>query len=199
MTGLFPGTMHPEQLGADLLYFIPGFFAIHPHAADLPAVISHQRRFCDGISPPVVPRPGRVLHVSVADRGRPKRRRQAVDAALAEAADHFSSPAFGIVFDEIACFGTSNRALVAVADTASQDAVHALRIAIADAMRHAGLFVSRARQAAHLTLGYGQGLPDYRRPVEPFGFGVAAVDLVVSEVGHSRHHRLEHWALDALP
>ena len=84
---------------------------------------------------------------------------------------------------------------VAIADEAGQLRVNELRIAPADAQRWAGLSGSRGNQVAHLTLGYGDNLPEERRSIAPFRFHVGAVDLVMSETGHSKHVRLDRWLL----
>lgn len=198
MDDLFPGTRDPEALGTDgMLHAHPVFFAIYPAEADLSRVAGWQARILGEHAPRMTSRRKEVLHVSVAECGKPKRRRQTLQQALDEAERHFSFPAFDIAFDAIARFGRDGRACVACADKTGQDAIQRLRIALADAQRHAGLFVSRASQDAHLTLGYGDALPQQRLTIPPFGFHVAAVDLVVSEVGHSRHRLLKRWVLDA--
>ncbi|MBU6478820.1 MAG: hypothetical protein KGQ32_12895, partial [Xanthomonadaceae bacterium] len=73
--------------------------------------------------------------------------------------------------------------------------VSELRIALADAQRWVGLLGSRGNQIAHLTLGYGDKLPEERRPISPFRFHVSAVDLVMSHTGRSEHIRLDRWSL----
>lgn len=197
MEDLFPETWRPESLGADAIPCLhPTFFAIYPGERDLPRVVNWQRGICrEGVAP-IVMRPSEILHVSVAECGKPKQRLRPLPEALSEAARHFSFPAFDLVFDSVARFGKDGRACVAVADAASQEIFGGLRTAIADAQRRVGMFVSRGRCEAHLTLGYGDGLPAERRSIEPFGFRVVAVEFVASEWGKSHHEHLERWALD---
>lgn len=196
MDDLFPETRQPEALGADLIpHTWPTFFAIYPNERDLLRVVDWQRGIRNRSAVRIAPRPSELLHVSVAECGRAKRKRQPLRATLAEAARHFVFPAFDIVFDAIARFGKDGRACVAIADAASQRLINDLRIALADAQRHAGLFVARGNQDAHLTLGYGDGLSQDRLPIVPFGFRVTAVELVASEAGKSRHEHLECWRL----
>ena len=57
------------------------------------------------------------------------------------------------------------------------------------------LFLFNRSTVAHLTLGYGDNLPEERRSIAPFRFHVGAVDLVMSETGHSQHVRLDRWLL----
>lgn len=171
------------------------FFALYPGGRDLPRMVDWQRSLCRREGASIVPRPRELLHVSIAECGRPKRQREPLPAALAEAERHFSFPAFEMMFDSIARFGRDGGALAAIADAASQQKARDLHTAIADAQRHAGLFVSRGAFEAHLTLGYGDGLTLDRRGIPPSGFRVAAVELVVSETGKSRHRHLMRWGL----
>ena len=195
MEDLFPETWRPESLGADAIPCIHAtFFAIYPEARDLPRVVEWQRNICRQEG--AVIRPPEILHVSVAECGKSKRRLRPLPKALSEAAHHFSFPAFDLVFDSTARFGQDGRACVAVADAASQEVFGGLRIAIVDTQRRVGMFASRGKCEAHLTLGYGDGLPVERRSIEPFGFRVAAVEFVASEWGKSHHEHLVRWALD---
>lgn len=197
MEDLFPETWRPESLGPDAIPCLwPTFFAIHPEQGDLPRVIAWQRNTCRQETVPVVARPPRTLHVSVAECGKPRQKRRSLPDALAEAARHFSFPAFELVFDSVARFGKDGCACVAVADAASQEKFAGLRVALANAQRHAGVFVSRGRCEAHLTLGYGGQAPMERRNIEPFGIRVAAVEYVASEHGESHHEPLVRWALN---
>ena len=84
---------------------------------------------------------------------------------------------------------------MAIADEAGRRRVDELRIALADAQRWAGLMGSRGHQVAHLTLGYGDKLPEECRPIPSFRFHVGAVDLVVGNTGRSEHLRLDRWQL----
>jgi len=170
MGDLFPETRRPESLGADAIpYMYSTFFAIYPEERDLSRVVDWQRSICRQGSVPIAMRPPRILHVSVAECGKPKQRLRPLPDALSEAAHHFSFPAFDLVFDSVARFGKDARACVAIADAASQAIFGGLRTAIADAQRRVGIFVSRGKCEAHLTLGYGDGLPVERRSIEPFG------------------------------
>ncbi|HJR14464.1 MAG TPA: 2'-5' RNA ligase family protein [Rhodanobacteraceae bacterium] len=196
MEDLFPETWLPESLGADAIPCLwVTFFAIYPATRDLPRVVDWQRRICSQEAAAVDTRLPEILHVSVAECGKPKQRRQPLPNALAEAAHHFSFPAFELVFDSVARFGREGQACVAIADAESQEKFADLRIALANAQRHAGIFVSRAKCEAHLTLGYGNRSPMERRSIEPFGFRVAAIEYVASEQGKSHHEHLVRWAL----
>ena len=90
---------------------------------------------------------------------------------------------------------------VAIADEAGQrwdllTLCNASRVASAAvAQRWAGLSGSRGNHVAHLTLGYGDQLPDGLRSVPPLYFHVGVVDLVVSDSGRSEHIRLDRWRL----
>lgn len=151
---------------------------------------------CARISSPAIrPRPVALLHVSVAVCGRPDRKRQPLQDALRDASRHFSFAPFDVTFAATTRFGGDGRAFVAIADEASQQRIDELRIALADAQRWTGLSGSRGHQIAHLTLGYGDNLPEDRRPIPPFRFHVGAVDLVMSNTGHAEHIRLDRWSL----
>lgn len=154
-----------------------------------------QQRLCAGLPSAIIRRPAELLHVSVAACGRPGRRRQSLRDALREAARHFSFEPFDLTFEATARFSQDNRAFVAIADEASQRRVDELRIALADAQRWAGLLGCRGNQVAHLTLGYGDKLPEVPRSIPPFRFHVDAVDLVMSNTGRSEHVRLDRWLL----
>jgi len=198
MPDLFPESLNPEALRDDMLpYLRPVFFAIYPADEDVPRIAEWQKRLCADLPSAVTPRPVRTLHVSVAACGRPGRKRRSLQDALQEAARHFSFQPFDLTFDATACFGEDHRAFVAIADGASQRRVHELRIAVADAQRWGGLFGSRGNEVAHLTLGYGDKLPEERRSIAPFRFHVGAVDLVMSDTGQSEHIPLDHWLLRA--
>lgn len=193
---LFPESKQPEALGADAVpYFWSTFFAIYPAKHDLPRLVRWQRSICGQGSAPIALTRPELLHVSVAECGNPKQKRQPWPDVLAEAVRHFSFPAFDMVFDSVARFGKDGGACVAIADAASQETFARLRVAVADAQRHAGIFISRARHAAHLTLGYGEGSPEERRNVELLTMRVVAVEFVASETGKSRHEHLERWPL----
>lgn len=196
MPDLFPDSLRPEALRDDILpYVYPVFFAIYPADVDRLRVAEWQKRLCFGLHSAITLRPHELLHVSVAECGKPKQKRKPLLGALAEAARHFSFPAFDLVFDSVARFGKDGRACVAIADAASQQPFESLRTAIVNAQRWAGLMASRGIQVAHLTLGYGDNLPDTRQSIPPFGFRVCAVEVVMSETGQSRHERLQRWPL----
>lgn len=196
MQDLFPESLQPEALRDDILpYLRPVFFAIYPSNEDRPRLADWQKRLCAGLSPAITPRPAGLLHVSVAACGRPVRKRQPLRDAVREAARHFSFQPFDLAFETAARFGQDGRAFVAIADESSQRRVDELRTALADAQRWAGLSGSRGHQVAHLTLGYGDNLPEGHRPIPPFRLHVGAVDLVVSDTGHSEHVPLDRWVL----
>lgn len=196
MGDLFPESLQPGALGADLIpYLRPVFFAIYPAESDLSRIADWQRRLCRQRHPANALRPLSLLHVSVADCGKPKRKLRSLRAAIDDAGRHFSFPAFDLEFDATARFGADHRAYVAVADAAGQEVVHGLRMALADAKRRVGFFVSRSEHQAHLTLGYGDELPGPPDPIQPFGFRVASVDLVMTDTGRSRHMQLASWPL----
>ena len=74
--------------------------------------------------------------------------------------------------------------------------VHGLRLALADAQKPFGLSGSRGMSEPHMTLGYRDNLPVQRQSVEPISFRVEAVDLVVSNLGHTEHLHQARWSLD---
>ena len=196
MQDLFPDSFHPEALRDDILPFLhPVFFAIYPADEDRPRIAEWQKQLCFGLRSAIALRPLELLHVSVAECGKPKQKRKPVLDALQEAARHFSFQSFDLTFEATARFSRDGRAFVAIADEASQQRVNELRIALADAQRWAGLLGSRGNHAAHLTLGYGDTLPEERRPIPPFRFHVGAVDLVESNTGQSEHIHLDRWSL----
>lgn len=193
---LFPDSLHLDTLRDDILPFLhPVFFAIYPADEDRPRTVEWQKRLCAGLSSSIDLRPIELLHVSVAVCGRAARKRQSLRDALGEAARHFSFQPFDLTFEATTRFGENGRAFVAIADEASQQRIDELRIALADAQRWTGLSGSRGHQVAHLTLGYGNNLPEDRRPIPPFRFHVDAVDLVTSNTGHAEHIRLDRWPL----
>ena len=198
MPDLFPESLSPEALRHDILpYLRPIFFAIYPADEDMWRFAEWQKRLCANLPSPIARRPVELLHVSVAACGRPDRKRQSLQDALQEAARHFSFESFDLTFEAITRFGEDNRAFVAIADEASQQRLNELRIALADAQRWAGLSGSRGKHVAHLTLGYGDNLPEGRRSIAPFRFHVGAVDLVMSDTGQSEHIPLDRWLLRA--
>ena len=198
MDDLFPESLKPEAIGFGAIRdVVPVFFAIYPSADDLSRVLAWRKQICRQRDvPPVAPRPDEILHVSVAEAGVPRRLREPLEVALRLAAECFSYQPFELTLDAlVGGFGRDGRALVALADASSTNSVNGLRVALADAQKPFGLFASRAANAPHLTLGYGDGLPDERRPIEPISFHVEAVDLVASNVGKSEHLHLAHWLL----
>lgn len=196
MQDLFPESFDPEALRDDILpYLRPVFFAVYPADEDRPRVAEWQKQLCADQPSAITLRPVELLHVSVAICGRPDRKRQSLQDALREAARHFSFQPFDLTFEATARFSHDNRAFVAVADEAGQRRVNELRIALADAQRWAGLLGPRGKHVAHLTLGYGDKLPEVRRSIPPFRFHVDAVDLVMSNTGRSEHVRLDRWLL----
>ncbi|OOG60155.1 2'-5' RNA ligase family protein [Rhodanobacter sp. C03] len=197
MDDLFLGSLAPDVIGFDAIRHIaPTFFAIYPSAQDLPRIVEWQKRIFRqlGLSG-VTPRPSEILHVSVAECGKSKQQRQPLDVALKLAAERFSCPSFELTLKTSARFGSDNRALVVVADAAGMRDVHGLRLALADAQKPFGLSGSRGMSEPHITLGYRDNLPIERQLVEPICFRVKAVDLVVSNVGHTEHLHQARWSL----
>src|SRR5690348_12838204 len=195
---LFPQSRRPESLGADAVpYLWPTFFAIYPTRQDLPHLLDWQQRICAQGNGPIAATRPKLLHVSLSECGTPKQKRQTLPDALAEAARYFSFPAFDLVFDSVAQFGKDGCACVAVADAASQKVFEGLRAAVANAQRRIGMFVSRGKHEAHLTLGYGEGLQLDRRNIEPFAIRAEAVEFVASDRGKSHHEHLARWPLTA--
>jgi 2'-5' RNA ligase len=194
---LFPASLQPQTLGFDAVpRAVPVFFAIYPSADELPRVAAWQRRVCQMLAAPgFTLRPSELLHVSVAACGVPRQQREPLARALQLASQRFAHPPFELTMETVTRFGAEGRAFVAVADKAGTRAVQDLRIALADAQKSVGLTSSRAMSQAHLTLGYGDGLPDGSLPVEPMRFRVGAVDLVASHVGESKHTHLGRWRL----
>lgn len=198
MNDFFPESLKPEAIGFGALRdVVPVFFAIYPSADDLSRVLAWRKRICrERDVPSVAPRPDEILHVSVADVGVPRRLREPLEVALQLAAEGFSYPSFELTLDAVAGgFGRDGRALVALADASGTDRVNGLRVALADAQKPFGLSARRGAGVSHLTLGYGDGLPAERRPIEPITFHVGVVDLVVSNVGKSEHLHLARWFL----
>lgn len=193
---LFPSSLEPEAIGFDAIRLVgPTFFAIYPSAHDLPRIVEWQNRIFQQLGlTGINPRPPEILHVSVAACGRSKQQRQPLDAALKLAAERFSYPSFELTLEAIACFG-DDRALVAVADTAGMRDVQGLRLALADAQKPLGLSGLRGSTTPHLTLGYRDNLPTERQQVDPISFRVEAVDLVVSNYGHTEHLHQARWQL----
>jgi 2'-5' RNA ligase len=194
---LFPGSLDPHAIGFGALRFMaPVFFAIYLPEKDQPRFVEWQRRVCGSIAPQHVALLSSSLqHISVAACGTPKRQRQPLEVALGLAAERFSCPPFELTLLAAARFGKEGRALVAVTDEVGTQRVHRLRLALADAQKPFGLSGSRGMSESHLTLGYGDDLPIERRAIEPISFQVDAVDLVVSNVGHSEHLHLARWLL----
>jgi 2'-5' RNA ligase len=198
MDDLFPESLKPEAIGFGAIRDVaPVFFAIYPSADDLPRVLAWRQRICAQRDvPSIAPRPDELLHVSVAEAGVPRRLREPLEVALRLAAECFSYPPFELTLDALAGgFGRDGRALVALADASGTNSVNGLRVALADAQKPFGLSANRGASAPHLTLGYGDGLPDERRAIEPVSFRVEAVDLVASNVGKSEHLHLARWFL----
>jgi 2'-5' RNA ligase len=194
---LFPGLLAPNVIGFGAIrHMAPIFFAIYPPKRDLSRIVDWQRSLCQRIEPPdVTLRPPQLLHISVALCGTPKQQRQPLEIALQSAAERFSCPSFELTLEATARFGEDGRAFVAVADAMGARHVHGLRLALADAQKPFGLSGPRGMSEPHLTLGYRDGLPAERRPVEPIRFRVDAVDLVVSNTGHSEHLHFARWLL----
>ena len=196
MPDLFPESFQPEALQDDILPYLRSvFFALYPADGDKPRVAAWQKQLCTGVSSAISLRPARLLHVSVATCGRPVSTRQHWRDALREAARHFSFQPFDLTFETTTRFGQDGRAFVAIADEASQRRVNELRMALADAQRWAGLLGPRGNHVAHLTLGYGDHLPEECRSIPPFHLHVGVVDLVMSDTGHSGHVPQDRWLL----
>jgi len=194
---LFPASLAPDAVGFDAVRIIaPTFFAIYPSAQDLPRMVEWRKSIFRqlGLSG-VIPRPSEILHVSVAECGKSKQQRQPLDVALKLAAERFSYPSFELTLEASARFGSDDRALVVVSDAAGMRDVHGLRLALADAQKPFGLVGSRGMSEPHMTLGYRDNLPVERQVLEPISFRVEAVDLVVSNFGHSEHLHIGRWLL----
>ena len=200
MGDLFPDTLQPSEVGiagiAGLPAFTPRFFALYPDAEELPGIVERQSRLCRKFAPPggIVPRPARMLHVSVALCGVPRRLRYPMEEALRRAREAFCFPAFDVVLDSVACFGSEGTAFVAVADTKTKARVHDLRRALADAQRPFGLVGERSATAPHLALGYTKRPLDRRDAIEPIRLRAKEVRLVIS-TGHSEHECVARWPL----
>lgn len=198
MDDLFPESLEPDAIGFSAIREVmPVFFAIYPSANDLARLLPWRQRICRHRDvPSLVLRPDEILHVSVAEAGVPRWLREPLESALRRAAERFSYPPFEITLDTCAGgFGRDRRAFVALADTRSTNSVNGLRVALADAQNPDGLFARRGAGTPRITLGYGDGLPDERRSIEPISFQVEAVDLVASNVGKSEHLHLARWKL----
>jgi len=194
---LFPASLAPDAVGFDAVRSIaPTFFAIYPSAQDLPRMVEWRKSIFRqlGLSG-VIPRPSEILHVSVAECGKSKQQRQPLDVALKLAAERFSYPSFELTLQASARFGSDDRALVVVSDAAGMRDVHGLRLALADAQKPFGLVGLRGMSEPHMTLGYGDNLPVERQALEPISFRVEAVDLVVSNFGHSEYLHMGRWLL----
>lgn len=194
---LFPASLAPDAVGFDAVRIIaPTFFAIYPSARDLPRMVEWRKSIFRqlGLSG-VIPRPSEIPHVSVAECGKSKQQRQPLDVALKLAAERFSYPSFELTLEASARFGSNDRALVVVSDAAGMRDVHGLRLALADAQKPFGLAGSRGMSEPHMTLGYRDNLPVERQVLEPISFRVEAVDLVVSNFGHSEHLHMGRWLL----
>jgi 2'-5' RNA ligase len=194
---LFPGSLDPRAIGFGAVRFVaPIFFAIYLPAEDQPRFVEWRRRVCCPIAPPHVELlPPSLLHISVAACGTPKQQRDPLEVALRSAAQHFSCSPFELTLRAIMRFGKGGRAFVALTDEVGARHVHRLRLALADAQRPFGLSGARGIREPHLTLGYRDDLPAERREIESISFHVNAVDLVVSDVGHSEHLHLARWLL----
>ena len=87
MQDLFPELLHPEALQDDILPFLhPVFFAIYPADEDRLRIAEWRKRLCAGVSSTITLRPIELLHVSVAECGKPKQKRKPLLDALQEAA-----------------------------------------------------------------------------------------------------------------
>ena len=197
MADLFPHTLQPSEVGiAGIPASVPRFFALYPDAEELPEVVERQLRLCREFAPSggIVPRPARMLHVSVALCGVPRRLRHSMEEALCRAQEAFCFPAVDVVLDSVACFGSEGTAFVAVADTKTKARVHDLRRALADAQRPFGLVGERSATVPHLTLGYTKRPLDQRDAIEPIRLRATEVRLVIS-TGHSEHECVARWPL----
>ena len=197
MADLFPHTLQPSEVGiAGIPASVPRFFALYPDADELPEVVERQLRLCREFAPSggIVPRPARMLHVSVALCGVPRRLRHSMEEALCRAKEVFCFPAVDVVLDSVACFGSEGTAFVAVADTKTKARVHDLRRALADAQRPFGLVGERSATVPHLTLGYTKRPHDQRDAIEPIRLRATEVRLVIS-TGHSEHECVARWPL----
>jgi 2'-5' RNA ligase len=196
MDDLFPNSLLPEELGFDVApLFWPLFFALYPREDDLPRVVDWQCGLCRRYRPELDLRSPELLHVSVEEWGRRGHRRQPLRDAIAVAEQYFAYPSFEITFIATVPFGAGGNALVAIADSAGNRTVDGLRNALADAQEYAGIEARRGRKQAHMTLGYFRKPGVEGGPIEPFGFKVAAVDLVLSNRGHGEHMHLARWRL----
>lgn len=195
---LFPDTLQPSEVGiAGIPAFVPRFFALYPDAEEFPGIVERQLRLCRELAPSgsITPRPSWVLHVSVALCGTPRRLRYQMEEALLRAQEAFCFPAFDVVLDSVACFGSDGTAFVVVADTKTTELVHDLRRALADAQQPFGLVAERSATVPHLTLGYSKQPLDQRYAIEPIRFRAKEVCLVVSNTGRSEHLCRARWQL----
>jgi len=193
---LFPDSINPQAFGLDSLrHNMATFFGIYPSVEDLPRVVEWQRRICRQVAPMgISQRRPELLHITVAECGKPKQQREPLEAILRAAAQLFSSPSFEVKLTTIECFGAED-ALVAMLDAESTRRVHELRIALADVQKHFGLSGARGIFRPHLTLGYSDRLPTEYPAVEPISFRAHAVDFITSVYGESKHTQHAHWLL----
>jgi 2'-5' RNA ligase len=199
MTDLFPDTLQPAEVGiAGIPAFIPRFFALYPDAGELPVIVERQLKLCRELAPSggVTARPAWMLHLSVALCGTPRRLRYSMEESLHRAQGAFHFPAFDVVLDSTACFGSDGTALAAVADSRTTARVHDLRRALADAQRPFGLVGERSATVPHLALGYGKRSLDRKKSIPPLRFRVREVCLVIS-TGQSEHLCVARWPLAA--
>ena len=194
---LFPDTLQPSEVGiAGIPAFIPRFFALYLDAKELPEIVERQLRLCREFAPSgsITPRPSWMLHVSVALCGTPRRLRYPMEQALRRAQETFCFPAFDVVLDSVASFGSDATAFVAVADASTTRGVHDLRRALADAQQPFGLVGERSATVPHLTLGYSKRPLDLRGTIQPIRLRAREVCLVIS-TGRSEHRCVARWPL----
>jgi hypothetical protein len=118
---LFPDVLQLEAFGFGAVrQAAPCFFAIHEQEAELPCILEEQLRLCrTPESVRVVPRPPRILHVSVAECDAPRRLREPLETTLRRAKQRFSRPAFELAQEATGGFGAKQDAFVAIADVRS--------------------------------------------------------------------------------
>jgi 2'-5' RNA ligase len=193
---LFPDSLKPQAFGLDdQRGAMAMFFAIYPSAKDLQRIVEWQRRICRRLAPMrISQRPSQLLHITVAECGKPKQQREPLEAILRTAAQRFFSPSFEVKLTTIERFGAED-ALVAIVDAEGARRVHELRIALADVQKHFGLSGERGITRPHLTLGYSDRLPTEYPAVEPISFRAQAVDFITSVYGESTHIQRARWLL----
>lgn len=171
------------------------FFATMPDPDTAARIAAMAGRLQSGM--PVKVRPLRTarLHVTLHHLGDFAQVPEVMVARACAAAASIDMPSFGVTFDQLSSFnGRPGHYPLVLTGSAGLQALSDFQQRLGDALRAAGLRVSRARFRPHLTLLYDRRRSD-PRAIGPIGWTVCEFILIHSWLGKTRYDLKGRWPL----